>query len=120
LYDLRDANDDGLRLFMFSDGNLFFSADADDLRTTAYLSGQQLVYANYNNSAIFTAIDGNSTDTTTAPASTSVTANAYLFATNIGSAPFNGKAQEAIFYTSDQSANRAGIETNINDYYTIY
>jgi len=29
-------------------------------------------------------------------------------------------AQEFIFYPSDQSSNRTGIETNINDYYSIY
>ena len=28
--------------------------------------------------------------------------------------------QELIFYTTDQSSNRSGIETNINDFYTIY
>ena len=33
---------------------------------------------------------------------------------------FNGKITELIIYTSDQSANRSGIETNINDFYTIY
>jgi len=32
----------------------------------------------------------------------------------------DGKIQEAIIYDSDQSANRTGIETNINDYYEIY
>ena len=31
-----------------------------------------------------------------------------------------GNISELIFYSSDQSANRTGIETNINDYYTIY
>jgi hypothetical protein len=31
-----------------------------------------------------------------------------------------GNMQEMIFYTSDQSSNRAGIETNINDFYSIY
>jgi hypothetical protein len=31
-----------------------------------------------------------------------------------------GKLQEIIVYTSDQSTNRTGIETNINDYYDIY
>ena len=30
------------------------------------------------------------------------------------------KIQEHIFYTSDQSANRVGIESNINTYYGIY
>jgi hypothetical protein len=30
------------------------------------------------------------------------------------------RLQEAVFYNSDQSANRTGIETNINTYYTIF
>lgn len=32
----------------------------------------------------------------------------------------NVQFQEAIFYPNDQSSNRTGIETNINDYYSIY
>jgi hypothetical protein len=32
----------------------------------------------------------------------------------------NCKIQEVIVYDSDQSSNRTGIETNINDYYSIY
>ena len=31
-----------------------------------------------------------------------------------------GSVQEMIFYTTDESANRSGIETNINDHYSIY
>jgi hypothetical protein len=31
-----------------------------------------------------------------------------------------GTTQEIIFYPSDQSSNRSGIETNINDFYSIY
>jgi hypothetical protein len=33
---------------------------------------------------------------------------------------FLGKYQELIIYPSDQSSNRTGIETNINDFYSIY
>jgi hypothetical protein len=33
---------------------------------------------------------------------------------------FNGKHQELIFFDSDQSSNRTGIETNINDHFSIY
>ena len=33
---------------------------------------------------------------------------------------FTGKLQEMIFFNTDQSANRTGIEKNINDTYTIY
>jgi len=32
----------------------------------------------------------------------------------------DGKLQEIIVYNTDQSSNRTGIETNINDYYKIY
>jgi hypothetical protein len=32
----------------------------------------------------------------------------------------NGLEQEQIIYASDQSVNRVGIETNINDFYSIY
>ena len=33
---------------------------------------------------------------------------------------FNGKTQEIVIYNSDQSSNRTGIQTNINDFYSIY
>jgi hypothetical protein len=33
---------------------------------------------------------------------------------------FQGNLQELIIYTSNQSANRTGIETNINNFYSIY
>lgn len=35
-------------------------------------------------------------------------------------ANYDGNIQEIIIYPSDQSANRTGIETNINDHYGIY
>jgi hypothetical protein len=37
-----------------------------------------------------------------------------------GAREFNGKIAEIIIYPSDQSANRVGIETNINAAYSIY
>jgi len=37
-----------------------------------------------------------------------------------GGRSWQGKMQEIILYPTDQSANRAGIETNINTEYTIY
>jgi hypothetical protein len=33
---------------------------------------------------------------------------------------FDGNIQEIVIYTSDESSNRTGIETNINDFYSIY
>jgi hypothetical protein len=37
-----------------------------------------------------------------------------------GSNWWNGGIQEIVIYPSDQTANRTGIEANINDYYTIF
>jgi hypothetical protein len=34
--------------------------------------------------------------------------------------PINGLMQEVILWDSDQATNRTGIETNINDFYSIY
>jgi hypothetical protein len=42
------------------------------------------------------------------------------FGTYNSSWVFDGKLQEMIFFNTDQSANRTGIETNINDHFTIY
>jgi hypothetical protein len=33
---------------------------------------------------------------------------------------FDGKIQEIVAYTTEKSTDRSGIETNINDYYSIY
>jgi hypothetical protein len=38
----------------------------------------------------------------------------------IGNGNYSGTIQELIFYPSDQSSNRTDIETNINDFYSIY
>jgi len=43
-----------------------------------------------------------------------------LFNRGSGSFPYKGKFFEFIFYASDQSSNRTGIETNINNFYSIY
>jgi hypothetical protein len=39
---------------------------------------------------------------------------------NLGTLFWNGNIQEHIIYSTDQSANRVGIETNINNHYNIY
>lgn len=41
-------------------------------------------------------------------------------ARSIGGLIWGGNSQEVIMYNSNQSANRTGIENNINDYYSIY
>jgi hypothetical protein len=44
----------------------------------------------------------------------------YIGGTYAGLNILSGIVQELILYPSDQSSNRTGIETNINDFYSIY
>jgi hypothetical protein len=46
--------------------------------------------------------------------------NDIVLGSNGSSGFYNITMQEFVLYTSDQSSNRAGIETNINDFYNIY
>jgi len=44
----------------------------------------------------------------------------YALRRNQGSNYYNGYIQECIYFNVDQATNRTGIETNINDFYSIY
>ena len=44
----------------------------------------------------------------------------FIGSNTLGNILFGGTIKEIITYKSDQSANRAAIETNINEFYTIY
>ena len=52
--------------------------------------------------------------------STSNTTSDVVTIGSLTSSVIDGFVGELIVYASDQSANRAGIEANINDFYTIY
>ena len=87
---------------------------------------QQLFYMDWTNSnyQFNFAVDGNTVSSATGNANTPVGVKYMLGAINNGGdGPFGsalGKYQEVIIYDSDESANRTGIETNINDFYSIY
>ena len=87
-----------------------------------YFAGDQVLLSSFCDlSGNLSAFDNNNVGGTTNIPSIDFINNAF----NIGYSPlgtqnFNGLFQEVIIYPSDQSANRVAIETNINDYYTIY
>jgi hypothetical protein len=90
--------------------------------TTDYLINttfaQELVFLYRNNSQIQASLN-NSLFTNATYYSNSVSIY------NIGNTPFldnafNGNLQEIIIYNTDQSTNLNGINTNINDFYSIY
>lgn len=72
--------------------------------------------ADNSTSQIF--IDG--TEETDSPTSRSIGTATTIGAKGDGNNPFNGAIQEVIFYDSNESSNRTAIETNINEYYSIY
>jgi hypothetical protein len=99
-----------------------FAINSTDLLVTS--TNQFLWFANYDGSTQLNSING-SGDTQSAVESISVSSTtlkigARLPASGNSGYYWDGKIQEAIFYPSDQSANRTGIEANINDYYNIY
>ena len=77
-------------------------------------SNRVIVYANglstYNSN--ISAQAGNLSEATNIPLT--------IGGINSNLALWQGNIQEVIFYPSDQSSNRTGIETNINDFYSIY
>ena len=59
--------------------------------------------------------------TSTSPnLNTANTGNHFIGWYEVTSITLDGNIQEMIIYASDQSTNRTGIETNINDFYSIY
>ena len=115
---LRTNGIDFLRVFIRDDA----SANNDKI-TTTQITNQSLVSvlgtpSDYNIYVDGTADAGN-------PNTASLGLCSFAKAT-IGndaraiSAYWEGTIQELVFYNTDQSSNRTGIETNQNDYYTIY
>jgi hypothetical protein len=81
------------------------------------MTGSQKLVATYKNStSVELAVDGTSIATKSSGTGTDGAFN------NIGSNLLNidGVWQELIIFNSDQSSNRTGMETNINDHFDIY
>jgi len=101
-----------------------FFANATDpivgFSTGAIGTSQTLVSVNGNGSNAEIWRDGTSKATDTYSGFTPATVNFTIGIDAAGDREFNGKIQELIIYNSDQSANRAAIETNINNQYDIY
>ena len=125
LIDGRDANDDGIGMFYLTSSDYMrFHVDATDVFSNTSLSAntEYLFSGIYGSSTSTFYENGTQTDTDTgAPASVSSTTNYEIARVGYAlSAFWQGSIQEVIIYPDDQSSNRTGIETNINDHYSIY
>ena len=130
---LNIANDSSL-LVSYIDGgsNLLYPIGYFNAVMAINVGGGFSDSVNYtlNNDSIFTSIVSNTeveiwnnsvSDGATARGTITLgTTQISLFARRTNANNLQGFSNEIILYPSDQSANREAIETNINDYYTIY
>jgi len=115
------ANSTGQSMGIWSDGNIYENNGSNFLLTT---------YTNNTNQNLFSIIkkgntlsDFSANQNGASLPSYSGTAFTSIIFDRIGgraSSYLNGNIQEIVLYPSDQSSNRTGIETNINDHYNIY
>ena len=112
-----------VRLGCYNIGKYFAdNGDGQTANPTTLLNGlQNLFFAKHTNSNVSISVNQDALQTR---ASTNFYSNTEYFvigARNDGAEHFlEGTIQELILYPSDQSGNRAAIETNINTHYTIY
>lgn len=101
--------------------NLFYRAVADQNTTNNANFAQSLIFA-YTKSGTNQTIYSNNVlfQNITPPSMIAPTTSSRIGAYDSGLNPFSGEQQELIIYASDQSANRTGIQANINAYYGIY
>jgi hypothetical protein len=101
--------------------NLFAWGGADTTSTSSYLN-QILSFATINTVNTSLSVNSTNTVTNTLTSSISIEDSSMWISTRpqLVQLYLNGKCQELISYYNNQSSNRTGIETNINDFYSIY
>jgi hypothetical protein len=111
---------------LYGAGANFGAYDGSNFRAiTGGNLNRNLGYFNMKTSKLFVSLN-NSSDTDTGSFSTSLTLGGDVLNgvggrdVGIDGLYFKGKIQEIILFTSEQSANKSGINTNINNYYSIY
>lgn len=80
-------------------------------------SARMLLFTNYDTTTQTFSVDGSAT---TATVSTTNIATGLEIGKRLNANSYTGSIQSLIFWGNDQSANRADIETALNDYYGIY
>jgi hypothetical protein len=77
---------------------------------------QKIIYSNFNDN--YKIATNNNVEDDILLATTQVGIN--TIGRNLAVTALNGNVQELIIYPTDESANRTGINTNINSFYSIY
>ena len=105
-------------IFNFYNGAWKFLTISSQINYAGVVETQALHYFGANSTQGFGGIDGGSITTNAQGAGSGTKIS--IGTQSTFAIKFYGYIQECIYYTSDQSANRAGIETNINNFYSIY
>jgi hypothetical protein len=117
-HDLIDSSPNTPRTLIDTVSNNFRLFAGTSVTSVASTTNQTLLFSLFNgsnselsiNSVNVTSLNTGTAGITTFNIGHSVSVNNFLF----------GNMQEVLFYNSNQSSNRTGIETNINDFYSIY
>jgi hypothetical protein len=101
-------------------GNIIIWVNSTEFGTMQ--TGQRLSGFDYNQSTFQAYLDGDASGSAaTATVNTETSLYSYIGTRADGTTSFfNGKIQELITYKTDKSTDRIGIETKINDFYSIY
>jgi hypothetical protein len=110
----------GHALYLWSDNKYYFLGKTNDylLSSSTDMTTSQLLLTGQNSAGTMAMFKNGNTITSSS--------TALVYSTIVDSIGGNSGSlgncnlQEAILYNSNQSANRTGIETNINTFYTIY
>jgi hypothetical protein len=93
---------------------------SDSSGTVAPTSDLQLIESQLVSNQLEALYNGQTNGSTTHTGQVTTATEFGLFCRGESNEVFTGYISEVVHWPSDQSANRTGIETNINDYYTIY
>ena len=102
--------------------NLFYRNVADQITTNnAIANTQGLIFASTKSATNQTIYVNNTLyQNITPPSMDAPTTSSRIGAYDNSSGTYTGIQQELIVYASNELSNRTGIETNINDFYSIY
>jgi len=116
IFSMLDAPNDGHELLYLAN-KIRLATNNDDLNVTATITNQNFYFANYDGSTQTLSVNG-TVSTAASSRTISVTQDSQI-GQRRGGNPLNGSIEELIIYTSDESANRVALETNIISYYGI-
>ena len=108
-----DASNDAMAVMQYT-GSFIRSA-------TRNVNGQQNLFSEFWETTTLTSFNNGVASTDVEATTSNATVTTTIGILNNGTqSPFGGVMQEIIIFDSDQSSNRTGIESNINDHFSIY